>query len=550
MTDGNHREMLVSLSLANLLFSASWRNLLYPATFDYHIKYGANYVDFASVILCVILTAAAIFGFLRLLRYVFGKKGELLADFAVLLLFVASLNVVRLQFLDLMPDFASEFVLLTLAVLVFIVTLTRWKNLVFSGSRTAVLILAPFVFVTFSQSLLGIVNLNSNLEKETPVAEQLANLETKPKTRIKTRVIWIIFDELDYRVPFELKPLELPEFERLKNESLTATSAKSPSADTLEAIPSLLTGKKVKKAEPAGKKELFLNFSDQTSAKFSETPDIFSDVKTLGGDAAVIGWHHPYCRIPGKSLSVCKWEGENFSKNHSLFAAMLDNFKTLLEHLRVFGDPASLNQAKGFANSVHFEFKEDAAETEKMIAQYEQRLDEIKQVTADKNVDLVFIHLPLPHAPVQFDRWTKNFTVKRQDYVNNLALCDIVLGEIRKNMEEAGLWDDSTVIVSSDHYWRIKRWKKAPNSHKLSLTDGDRELTKEIEDQRIPFFLKLKNQKNPVTINTSFDTVITRDLISALMKGEISTPDELQKQIESLQNTENQLLESKPANLP
>ncbi len=539
MTENNNREILVSLSLANLLFSASWRNLLYPATFDYHIKYGANYIDYAGVILCVILTAAAIFGFLRLLHRLFGSRGELLADFAVLLLLVASLNVVRLQFLDLTPDLVTDTVLPSLVVLIFGLTLTKWKRFVFNGSRTAILILAPFVFVTFAQSILGIVNFNSNIETETPVTQQLANIKPAPKPQIKSRVVWIIFDEFDYRVPFELKPLELPEFERLKNESLTATGAKSPSEDTLEAIPALLTGKKVKKAEPTGKNELILNFADHTSAKFSETDGVFSDVKTLGGDAAVIGWYHPYCRVSGKSLAVCKWEGENFSKNHSLPAAMLGNFKTLLEHLPFFADPAALRQAKGFAKSVHFEFKEDAAETEKMVAQYRQRLDEIKQAAADKNIDLAFIHLPLPHAPVQFDRFTKNFTVRRQDYVNNLALCDIVLGEIRKKMEAAGLWDESTVIVSSDHHWRINRWKKAHSSHKLSLTDGDRELTEEIEDQRIPFILKLKNQKNPVTYEKPFNTVITRDIINSLMKGEISTPEELQKQIDRVRDPEN-----------
>lgn len=536
MTENNNRDFFVSLSLANLLFSASWRNLLYPAAFDYNIKYGANYIDYLSVILCVLLTAAAIFGVLRLLQCLPNKKGERLESLVVLLLLFTALNVARLQFIDITPDFVTDFVLPPIAVLIFGLTLTKWKEFIFNGSRVLTLILAPFVLVTFSQSILGIINYKSNIEIETPIAEQLTALKPADKNQIKTRVIWIIFDELDYRVPFELKPIELPAFEKLKSESLTATAAKSPADDTLEAIPSLLTGKIVEKAEPIGKKDLFLTFTDRTSAKLSETDDIFTDVKNLGGNTAVIGWYHPYCRLAGKPLSVCKWEGENFSKNQSVFEAMLGNVKDLSEHLPFVANQKLLMQAKGFAKSVHFEFKEDAAETEKTIKNYHQRLAEIKQITADKNIDLAFIHLPLPHAPVQFDRFTKTFTVKRQDYVNNLALCDSVLDEIRKNMESANLWNESTIIISSDHFWRINRWKEAHSTHKLALTDGDRQLTKEIEDQRIPFFLKLKNQQAPLIYEKPFNTVISRDLIFALLKGEISTVEELQNRIDVAQN--------------
>ena len=44
------------------------------------------------------------------------------------------------------------------------------------------------------------------------------------------RVVWIIFDEADYRMIFEQRPasLEMPEFDRLREESLSANNAISP----------------------------------------------------------------------------------------------------------------------------------------------------------------------------------------------------------------------------------------------------------------------------------------------------------------------------------
>ena len=64
------------------------------------------------------------------------------------------------------------------------------------------------------------------------------------------------------------------------------------------------------------------------------------------------------------------------------------------------------------------------------------------------------------------------------------------------------------------------------------MTDNDLLLTQGIEDKRVPFFVKLKNQKAPAAYDQPFNTVITRELILAIMKGEISTPDELKNRID------------------
>jgi hypothetical protein len=538
MMNKNVREVLISLSLSNLLFLASWRELLYPATYDYHVKFGPNSRDYLSVVLCIILTSGLLLGLVRLFQYFYKEKAKPLINLTFLLFFVIVINIFRLQFLNSPNISFISSISYILSLIILVVTLTKWRGAIFNLAKAVVLMLSPFVLITFSQAFMKIINPAPIAEFEKPVLEQLADIPPRTGDKIKSKVVWIIFDEFDYRVPFELKPIELPEFERLKNQSLSATQAKSPAWATVESLPSLLTGKKVNKSEPLGKKELILNFSDGTTSNFSETRNIFFDVKEMNGNIAVLGWYHPYCRLFGNILSVCKWEGVKFSKNLSLPETMLANVDDLVSQMPVIFSLIPSKPSNRFTKESHFIFKESEFDPAELSAVHNQRLAELKKIAADPNIDLVFFHLPIPHAPVQYNRFTKEFTPERQDYINNIALCDIVLGEIRKSMEEANEWDNSTVIISSDHQWRINSWKEQSTSARLALSDGDRQLTKGIEDPRIPFFVKLKNQNESLVYEKPLNTVMTRDLILSIMKGEISSPEELKNRLDAAGNIE------------
>ena len=527
------REILISLSLANLLFLASWRELLYPATYDYHIKFGANTQDFLSVILCVVLTAALLFGSFRLVRHFFAERFTPVINLIFVVSILIAINIFRVQFLSNSSSFIIGIIFQLLVIAALAATLTKWRNSLFNFSKTLVLMFAPFVLITFSQAFWGIMNPPSVVTDEIPVSAQIANVKPSPDKKVKNRVVWIIFDELDYRVPFEIKPIELPEFERLKSESLSATNAQSPAWATVDSVASLLTGKKVVKSEPLGKAELILEFSDQKFGKFSQEGNVLFDVKQLNGNVSVLGWYHPYCRVFGKILSVCKWEGEKFSRNLSLPETMREKFEELAKQIPSAFRFDALPATNPLTNENKHVFREADFEPAAIAAAHRQRLAEVTQIAADPNTDLVFFHLPLPHAPVQYNRFTKEFTAERQDYINNLALTDIVLGEIRKSMEEANLWDDSTVIVSSDHQWRVNTWKEQTKAAKLALTDNDLELTQGVEDPRIPFFVKLKNQKESIVYDKRMNTLISRELILAIMKGEISSPADLKNRLDA-----------------
>jgi hypothetical protein len=102
------------------------------------------------------------------------------------------------------------------------------------------------------------------------------------------------------------------------------------------------------------------------------------------------------------------------------------------------------------------------------------------------------------------------------------VLVDRTLGELRRAMESAGVWDQTTVLVSSDHWWRINIW-----ATEHPLTEEEATITGGKMDYRVPFILKLKDQNEPIIYNPEFNTIITHDLFIALLHGELSKANEV-----------------------
>jgi len=505
-------EVLVALSLANLLFIGGWRRLIYPTSHVYHIKETPSALDYLSLILLVFIVAGIFVGGVWLVRYLFKRETPFFVRLVFIAIFFCALNAMRITFYEyqtlLINTIGRTALLAILGVVGFagLITIVRMKGNFLSFVRSLVLILSPFVLITFSQSVLGIISAGGETVNEIAFQHSKENVSTE--SGIKSRVIWIIFDEMDYKVPFEIRPddVKMPEFDRLKGESLGATKARSPNYETLQSIPSLITGKMVEKAIPYSKDELVLNFSgSEEKAKFSETDTVFSRVRELGGESAVVGWYHSYCRVFAKDLSACHWESfdyENDFKSQSLRESIQRDLNNLFLSM-----PLAVRFMKNFTSDDY-------------TNRHERMVSATKEIVKNPEIDLALIHLPMPHSPYHFSRKQGKF-VGSGDYLDNLVLADRTLGEIRQKLEENNLWDDSVVIVSSDHQWRL-------NQLKLSLTAKEIELTKGKEDKRIPFFVKLERQTESFEYEEAFNTVITKDLVIQILNGEITTSIDLE----------------------
>jgi len=81
-----------------------------------------------------------------------------------------------------------------------------------------------------------------------------------------------------------------------------------------------------------------------------------------------------------------------------------------------------------------------------------------------------------------------------------------MLGDIRDAMTGAGLWNSTTVLVSSDH------------RNRASIeVDGK-------TDHRVPFLLKLAGQTSSVAYTPSLQTILTKQLLEEILRGKIDSP--------------------------
>ena len=506
--------LIIVLSLSNLLFFPAWRRLLYSSQHLYTTKYSFAALDYLSLIGLVVVLAAAMFAFRwaeqrlfstdLLSRYLF----VILTAFAVFQVF---LILARTQFW-IVTWVSKNLLLIGFGAMVLgILFLVFARRKVIPLAKAIVLIFSPFVLITFGQSVWHAINIEERHHRD---YDLVSTSDPAPgEKKIDGKVIWIIFDELDYKVGFEKRSdlISMPEFDRLEKESLVLTNALPPSSDTLVSIPSLITGRRIVSAVQSGRDSLKIRFASDPKnvIEFRDAPNIFSRVRGLGGSSAVVGWYHPYCRLFEETLAVCYWATGDVAGD-----TLNETFiKSAYSHVSAVRS-ALPRKVRGYLG----EFNNYENRHRKLV-------DTGKKISVDKNINLSFIHLPFPHKPNRFNR-RKNDFGGGTSYVDNLALTDIVLGEIRRELEEAGLWDNSTVIVSSDHHWRVSRHGYRMSAEDLRISDG-------IEDHRVPFIVKLANSSEGGRYQKSINTSGTAELILEILTGKVTTSDGLIQWLDS-----------------
>lgn len=517
------KQLLVAFSLANLCLFNVWREVLSPevSAYLYYWKQSPTLPAFAALALNVsLLTALFLTAYRCALRFG-GKTTRAAARIVFLLIFLRALNAVRLQFEGLgtrelrlyfgrVGFFAIELALFALLALL----LVRYGlSRVTRGAALAALILSPFGLVGFAQATwLNVQYGRPVWQERTPAPGLEASTPERP------RVLWLIFDEMGESQTFDERPagLELPELDRLRGASLFASNAFPPAGHTSQSIPALLTGRLVSAVRPSGPGELSVTFDGaETPAGWSTLPDVFTGARARGFNTALVGWYHPYCRVIGDRLTSCRWEpaGQRIDPlKLSLTNNLLRQEAGLLGLLPSTGrlvEAARSSLQRGGLASIKAGH----------LADYRELLAAAEVVTSDESFGLTLIHLPVPHPPAIFDRSRGTFDIDGDgSYLDNLALADRTLGLLRRRMEEAGLWEKTTVVLSSDHWWRTDYWDTRP-----FWTPGDEASRGVRVDHRIPFLVKLAGDKTATTYDAPFNTVLTHDLILDVLSGKIKT---------------------------
>ena len=85
-------------------------------------------------------------------------------------------------------------------------------------------------------------------------------------------------------------------------------------------------------------------------------------------------------------------------------------------------------------------------------------------------------------------------------------------------MEREGLWETSTVIVTSDHWWR------AIHRGDWGLNEEEQAVFGDGPDRRVPVLIKLPGQRRETRYEHPFNTVLLHDLVLEIFADRIVSP--------------------------
>jgi hypothetical protein len=340
------------------------------------------------------------------------------------------------------------------------------------------------------------------------------------------RVIWMLFDELDQRLAFDARQpsVDLPELDRLRAESFVASHATQTAPWTIIALPSLLSGRVFSRAElvdsdtlrvyPEGSPQ-GLNWRDENN--------VFKQARALGVNAELVGWHHPYCRVFGDSMVRCldvpgghptdallreliATDQGVLRTVASLFRLQLEN---VLDMLRSTGSTGSENLGSPFVQR-------------RQLDQYFLIRDRGYAAAADPRIGFLFVHFPAPHLFAIYDRKRGDFTLSAATgYFDNLALVNRTVGEMRRTLESAGLWENTNIVITADHGLRPELWRGRYN-----WTPELQRLTEGGASDTVPLIVKLAGRDRPLGYDKPFSGVVTGALSVAILSGQVSTAGE------------------------
>jgi hypothetical protein len=361
------------------------------------------------------------------------------------------------------------------------------------------------VAVTFGRGIISMLTADPARVADRPAAPPVPPRLEHPK------VVWIIFDELDEALAFDERApsVALPEFDRLRAQTLAASQAFPPSQTTVSSLPALLSGRLVAQGYFHGPDELLIDFHGADGrAKWSAQPSLFSLARAMGINGAIVGWYHPYCRVLPSHFTSCFWDelmDSTFVLPETLAGRMLFQAATMVEETTRVGN----------FRLVEFEWVTQRQRKDKR-RQHQVLMEQARMALQRPELGLVLIHLSIPHPPAVYDRVTGDYALRTGlSYLDNLVLADRALGELRRALEESGTWERSAVLVTSDHGWRRRTWER-----RRDWSDEDEQWSHRA-GYRVPFLLKMPGQAAPVPYDQPFNTVLTSELLLAVLRGEV-----------------------------
>jgi len=314
---------------------------------------------------------------------------------------------------------------------------------------------------------------------------------SKQATVVDRRVVWVIFDEMDYGLSLDTRSgiaSKLPNFSALSAGAISASQAYSPGRDTLYSIPALLSGTSLSGVTIAPQNEMVLFDKDQRGQRFGPDNSVFAQVPGGPHRATLLGFYHPYCKT--------------FPALQSCHSSFLGNAGRWHDSLAFFG--GSLLSAIGrhpwtsrfVSESMLYEF-------DPMYRVSKQLLGRLDQTLQNPSSALDFIHLNFPHLPNVYMRrlLQQPLVSDGEAYDQNLVWADIVLGSIVRQLQDMAKKQDILLVVTSDHWLR----------------------THSVQAASVPFIAWKVGANQPVVLTRPLSTSHTKALAINFLEGKLET---------------------------
>lgn len=328
------------------------------------------------------------------------------------------------------------------------------------------------------------------------------------------RIVWILFDELSFDQTFDhpAPGVQLPNLDRLREQSVSFSRLTPVGYLTDHIIPSLFLGRRIDRVRSTVDGDL--QYTDEAGNRwiaFDSNATLFAVARRNGWSTGIDGWYNPYCHILAQVLDSCSWEpvaaaapflqtevyGASESKSALANAAVLPN--AVLEKLAGTANP----QANGH------------------LQEYNHIMERTQALIGNQQIRFVFLHLNVPHPPGIFNR-RKHLIRAGGTYLDNLVLADDTLGTLLQEIDATPSAVRTTVIVSSDHSWRVPMWRPTTGwSAEEERASGGR------FDDRPVLLIHFPGQTSGVDVNSPLPELIEHDIIAGMLQGQISSPNDL-----------------------
>ena len=322
------------------------------------------------------------------------------------------------------------------------------------------------------------------------------------------RIIWILFDELSYHQAFDhpAPGIQLPNLDRLRTESVSFSNLTPAGNATEFIIPSLFLGRRIDRIRSTVDGDLwYYDESQHRWSAFDPNATLFGFAQQNGWSTGVDGWYNPYCRILAPVLNACIWRSD---------APLLMEIYGASEDKSVLANAAVLPQAilwrltNRKALNMHVEAYLDLMRNAHALIENSQ-------------IRFVFMHLPVPHPLGIYDR-QRHMLRTGGDYLDNMVLADDSLGTLMREIDATPSASQTTVIVSSDHSWRILGWR-----HDASWSGEEERASGGRFDQRPVLLIHFPGQTSGNDVNTALPEMLEHDVIAEMLRGRMNKPEDL-----------------------